>query len=190
MRLFLHFVKLRNCCNTFTATSFFSHETALQCHILQPIYSIPLTKSSIYSCPDIPVLALEIYMYIFSKPNEILCSYTCACPSPTSTLASSLRCWCEWVLRGVLHRVSATLFVQLQLLLIVQNLVAVHGTNCWRYSDCGPLKDARDQVRAGGELRRLGDQLASVDQLTRRLNEQETKSPIDQETKWQGHLMR
>ena len=80
--------------------------------------------------------------------------------------------------------------MQLQLLLTVQNLVAVHGTNCWQYSDCGPLKDARDQVRAGGELRRLGDQLASVDQLTRRLNEQETKSPIDQETKWRGQLMR
>ena len=64
--------------------------------------------------------------------------------------------------------------VQLQLLLIVQNLVAVHGTNCWRYSDWGPLKDARDQVRAGGELRRLGDQLASVDKVTKRLSDQVT----------------
>ena len=34
----------------------------------------------------------------------------------------------------------------------LQNLVAVHGTNCWRYSDCGPLKDARDQVRPGDEV--------------------------------------
>jgi hypothetical protein len=46
---------------------------------------------------------------------------SCACPSPTSMLASSLRCWCEWVLRGV--------------------LVAVHGTYCWRYSDWGPLDE-------------------------------------------------
>ena len=123
--------------------------------------------SSIYLCLPQKYIYVFQTKYIFS-PNEILCSYTCACPCPTSTLASSLRCWCEWVLRGVLHRcVSATLFVQLQLLLTVQNLVAVHGTNCWRYSDCGPLKDARDQVRAGGELRRLGDQLASVDKVTK-----------------------
>jgi len=46
---------------------------------------------------------------------------SCACPSATSTFASSLRCWCDTVLLGV--------------------LVAVHGTNCWRYSDCGPLDE-------------------------------------------------
>ena len=30
--------------------------------------------------------------------------------------------------------------------LFVQDLVAVQGTNCWRYSDWGPLKHAEGYV--------------------------------------------
>ena len=41
-------------------------------------------------------------------------------------------------------------------LIVLQNLVAVHGTNCWRYSDWGPLKDAHHQVRLGGKVRKVG----------------------------------
>ena len=54
--------------------------------------------------------------------------------------------------------------------LFVQDLVAVQGTNCWRYSDWGPLKHAEGYVSCspvgqwtGEELNRwIGDRWVGV----------------------------
>ena len=55
-----------------------------------------------YLCA-IPVLAPVIYIFFLEKyTSMIFFGNTCVCPSATSTLASSLRCWCETVLLGVL----------------------------------------------------------------------------------------
>ena len=84
LRLFLHFVKLRNCCNTFTATAFSLMKQP--CNATYCSQYIPFRWSSIYSCPDIPVLAPEIYIcfpnqiYSCADIPSIYLQYTCACP--------------------------------------------------------------------------------------------------------------
>ena len=51
--------------------------------------------------------------------------------------------------------IGSSIFVQL----FVQDLVAVQGTNCWRYSDWGPLKHAEGYVSCSPVGQWTGEEL-------------------------------